>query len=108
MNQSTERTNAPGHLAINGEFTIYTAADWRERLLNAVVGQSDVELDLSEVSEIDTAGLQLLLATRREVRAAGGSLHLAAPSPAVVDVLNFCGLADDFGLAVASTVGEPS
>ena len=33
---------------------------------------------------------------------------LAAPSPAVVDVLNFCGLADDFGLAVAITVGEPS
>ena len=106
MNQSTERTNAPGHLAINGEFTIYTAADWRERLLNAVVGQSDVELDLSEVSEIDTAGLQLLILSKREAARLNKSVTIVAHSPAVRQTLDFCQLAKFFGDPVVITAHE--
>jgi len=108
MSDVVTTSNAPGHLAVSGEFTIYTAGEWRERLLAAVTGQAEVSLDLSEISEIDTAGLQLLIATQREVHAAGGSLHLAAPSAAVREVLSFCHMNDFFGLTAGDHAGDPS
>lgn len=108
MSDSINSPSVAGHLAVSGEFTIYTAGEWRERLLTAVTGQAEVSLDLSEVSEIDTAGLQLLIATQREVHAAGGTLHLAGPSAAVREVLSFCHLNDFFGLGAGEQAGEPS
>lgn len=82
---------------IEGEMTIYTAAKIKPALLSLLDGCSEAELDLSQVGEIDTAGVQLLLLAKREASQAGKSLRLVGHSPAVVDCLDQCNLTALFG-----------
>jgi anti-sigma B factor antagonist len=74
-------------LRVEGEFTIYRAAELKRALLPLPAGTGPVELDLAEVTEIDTAGIQLLLLARREAIAAGRTARLVASSPAVDEAL---------------------
>jgi anti-anti-sigma factor len=83
-------------LAIEGELTIYTAADSKPKLLGALRAPA-TEFDLSQVTEIDSAGLQLLLLAKREARAAGIELHFTGHSSAVIDCFDLCDLGAVFG-----------
>ena len=74
-------------LHLDGEMTIYRAAELRGLLLNALAGEGPLELDLADVTEMDTSGVQLLLAARKFAAAAGRDLTLAAISPEAADVL---------------------
>ena len=84
-------------IAIEGKFTIYTAAQWKCRLFTRLAANRHLDLDLSGVSEIDTAGQQLLIAVKLHAMAIGGSLRVVAHSPVVVDVLDLCRLRGFFG-----------
>jgi anti-sigma B factor antagonist len=79
------------HLRLDGELTVVTAAEWHERLVSwlATSGDRDrdLDLDVSRVTDLDTAGLQLLLAVKREAWRAGVRLTLRDPGPVVLDVL---------------------
>lgn len=77
-------------LAVSGELTIMVAADRKTELLNAVTRRKSVELDLSDVTEMDTAGLQLLLLAKREAAELGKTFTLVSPSPSVTEVLEIC------------------
>lgn len=70
-------------MALSGELTIYRAAELKADILAAAAQGSAPALDLAEVSEIDTAGIQLLLLAQREALARGARLSLVAPSAAV-------------------------
>jgi len=56
---------------IGSDLTIYTVAEWKETLLSELEGSPALAIDLSDVSELDTAGLQLLLFTGREAQRTG-------------------------------------
>ena len=72
---------------ISGELSIYSAASLKEEML-AVLGEwPDAALNLSDVHEIDTAGLQVLLAARQEAEHSQHRLRLTEPSQAVLDLL---------------------
>ncbi len=78
---------------IEGELTIYRGAELKPALLGALGnGVREAEFDLSGVTEVDTAGVQLLLLARREAGARGVALRLAAPSPAVRGAFDLLGL----------------
>lgn len=78
-------------LEFEGELTIHTAAEQRDRLL-AFLADGGTELDLSGVSELDTAGLQLLLLAVREAERSGTALLLLDASPDVRRVLGLARL----------------
>ena len=71
-------------LRIEGELTIFRAAELKPQILGT---KAPVAIDLSGVTEIDTAGLQLLLLARSTALAEQRTLHLAAPSAAVREVI---------------------
>ncbi len=73
-------------LRIEGEMSIYRAAELRQQLLGALDGAAALALDLSSVTELDTAGVQLLLAAGKTAQARGQALRLVAPSAAVREV----------------------
>jgi anti-sigma B factor antagonist len=75
----------PRALVLPAELTIYHAATIRGDLA-AAVAAGQRQFDLGHVTEFDSAGLQLLLAARRSVAAAGALLELSNPSRAVLDV----------------------
>ena len=57
---------AENRLTVHEDMTIYHALDLKQRLMGALEANANLELDLAQVSEIDTAGLQLLILTKRE------------------------------------------
>jgi anti-anti-sigma factor len=91
----------PG-LAIAGELTIYRAAELCAQLREAVAPAGDLVLDLAEVTECDTAGVQLLLAVARALEERGSRLLLAGTSAPVRDALKTLGLKSRFARAEAA------
>jgi anti-sigma B factor antagonist len=84
--------------ALTGELTIYRAAELQQQLLAALQhGGGSLEVDLSGVTELDTAGLQLLIALKKSAQEAGGQLSLAGHSAAVIEVFELCNVAALFG-----------
>ncbi len=76
---------ASGKLCLDGELTIYRAGEIKETLLALLEGEPTPLLDLSGVSEIDTCGVQLLLAAVAEAARRQGRLQFSQPSAAVVE-----------------------
>lgn len=93
-------------LRVEGELAIQFAAELKDTLLRSVQATGEVTLDLSGVSEVDTAGIQLLLLAKRAAAAVGCRLRYINHSPAVVDVVELLNLSATFGdpilLAVAA------
>ena len=93
----TNKNQQSGHIAIVGELTIYTALELKDKLLTGLSTTEELELDLSEVSEIDAAGLQLLIMIKKQAAISGKVLRFTGHSPVVVELLDLSGLAGFFG-----------
>jgi anti-anti-sigma factor len=92
---STQQTSADSGsvLRIAGELTIFRAAELKELLLSDLAPQ---EIDLSAVTEMDSAGLQLLMAAKQAATAKKSSLRLVAHSAAVMEVFELLNVAAYF------------
>jgi anti-anti-sigma factor len=97
MTISFEASNGVCHARVTGEMTIYQAMEMKGELLPCLDCGAEVEIDLSEVSEMDIAGFQLLLLAKREAANAGKSLRLVAHSPVTLEVLDLLNMASYFG-----------
>jgi anti-sigma B factor antagonist len=92
-------------LKIDGELTIFRAAELKPVLL---AEPPALEIDLSGVTDLDTAGLQLLMLAKRCAVAQGRDLHLTRLSPVVVDVFGLLNVAEYFGESIAKDVQAPA
>lgn len=87
-------------LSLDGELTIYRAADLKVTVLAALRQARVLELDLSGVTELDTAGLQVLMLAKQAAAADQRELRLVQHSPAVVEIFEMLDLGAFFGDAV--------
>jgi anti-anti-sigma factor len=79
--------------ALTGRLDSARAPALREQLLRLLrPAASQLVLDLTLVSDIDAAGLAVLVGTERRARLLGGSLRLAAARPAVSMAVHAAGL----------------
>ncbi|MDD2342931.1 MAG: STAS domain-containing protein [Tolumonas sp.] len=81
------------NLSLSGPLTIYEVAGIQE-MLKPLTTPESLTVDLQEVDEIDTAGLQLLLALHKWL---GEHLHLIRHSQAVIELIDLFQLAAFFG-----------
>ncbi|GGP22725.1 STAS domain-containing protein [Silvimonas iriomotensis] len=73
---------------LGGDITIFRANELKDDLMQALaVADQHLDLDLSDVQEIDTAGVQLLLSAQQEAAAQNKPLRCHHPSPQLVAVL---------------------
>jgi anti-anti-sigma factor len=87
------RPGAPARAAVRGEIDISAVTWLREDLLSVILRHGpELVLDLSGVSFMDCAGINLLLATRRRARLAGGWLQVINAAPAVSRIIALTGL----------------
>lgn len=86
-----------GHIAVEGELTIYTVMALKEKLLAGLSENKELELDLSDVTEFDAAGLQLLVMIKKQAAVSGKVLRFTNHSPEVLNLLDLSGLAGFFG-----------
>lgn len=56
------------HLAPSGDLTVFEAAEFKESLVKLFANEGMVSMDLSGVARVDTAGIQLILAARKQGR----------------------------------------
>ena len=92
-------STTPACLRIEGELTIYRAAELAaamKAMLAEVPAGASFGIDRSEVTEMDCAGVQLLLAARRSAGQSGRTLRIAGDSPAVAEVFQTLQLASHF------------
>jgi anti-anti-sigma factor len=75
-------------LRIEGEMTIYTAVTNLERIRSHRPEPQDFVLDLARVSELDSAGVQLVLYTKQQAEHQGLKFRLFNCSPAVDEVFS--------------------
>jgi anti-sigma B factor antagonist len=91
-------------IRVTGEMTVYTAGQIKQSLVDAVTASAArVRLDLSGVSDFDTAGVQLVLLVHREALASDRHFQLVAESNIVRDVLTLFGA---FGMLKDAPVAE--
>lgn len=92
-------TPPPGshRIAIADDMTIYNAVAQKQQLIDALVAHVELEIDLSAVAEVDTAGIQLLILLKREARRLDKRINIVAHSQAVREVVDFFNLAAEFG-----------
>lgn len=87
----------PGALCLPGSVVIRNARQlqvhWR-----VLVSNGTVRVDGGTVSDVDTAGLQLLLAWQRAVVAAGGKFEWASISAPLRNAAAAVGLSHELGL----------
>jgi anti-anti-sigma factor len=81
-------------LCIEGELTIFRAAELKPVLLDP---SQSIEVDLSGVSDIDTAGLQLLMMAKKAAQAQDRCLRLVRHSPAVTELFERLNVTAWFG-----------
>lgn len=90
-------------LSIEGEFNIFTAQHTKGALLDAIAAapggaDGDIVIGLGDVTEIDTAGLQLMVMAHREALRQGKHLRFTPCSQPVMDIVSLCGMAAALGL----------
>ena len=83
--ESLEVSVQPGAIvAVSGEIDIQYGPQLRDQLLSIIRRHgARLALDLSGVTFIDCAGINMLLATRRRAQLEGGSLRVLRASPRV-------------------------
>lgn len=79
---------------IEGEFTVFTAAELKPVVL---CNPPPREIDLSGVTEMDSAGVQLLMVAKRTALEQDRELRLVGHSAAVIEVFELLNVAAYFG-----------
>jgi len=65
MNATVDYSGQGARVTLSGELTIYSVAEIKSALAEAMGKASEIEVDLAGVTEVDTAGLQLMLIAKR-------------------------------------------
>lgn len=103
MASATKAQGKKSRYEIQGEMTIYRAAELKKSLIDHILSHKEIEIDLSQVSEVDSAGLQLLILAKLEASARNKMLRFENHSPAVMEILDLSDLTGFFGDPVVIT-----
>jgi anti-anti-sigma factor len=92
---TVRRTRTGPVVAAVGALDLATAAGLRRATVPLVGGRSELVLDLSALTFIDSTGVHLLIELRRDAEARGGRLRLVSGTR-LLRVLAVAGLVDQF------------
>jgi len=85
-------------LTLQGEFTIYSASEFKIKIdANQEILKSDLTIDLSKVTRIDTSGIQVLISLKKHFNEKGFNIILINHSDAVISIIELYGLLAYFG-----------
>lgn len=84
----------PAHitLTVGPELCVSEVSHFRHHIAMALESADTVKLEMTAVSELDGAGVQLILSAQREASAAGKRLQISSPSDQVRQTLQLVGL----------------
>ena len=106
MEISFEDTSDYRRLELSGEMVVRNLSRALPRLRESLEGATSILVDLSGVSELDSAGVQVLISLKKQSLASGQKLRLTGHSPAVLAVFDLYGLVAFFGDRITLKKGE--
>lgn len=85
-------------LSLLGEFTIYAVSEFKQKIDSTPdLVKSDLYIDLSKVTRIDTSGIQALISIKKFYTNKGLNIHLMNHSEAMIAIIELYGLMAFFG-----------
>ena len=96
--RGSNKTKGLCKLAIDEDMTIYAIETLKQGLSKEIDTYKRFELSLADVEEIDSAGIQLLLAFRCELMQKKKELKLTAMSGVVTKLIENYGVGDRFNI----------
>jgi len=78
--------------------TIYTAQELKDELMQYLGKSWNLHIDLTDVTELDTSGAQLLLLAQHEVSHMEKKLEVTQPSGAAAEALATLNISDQLNL----------
>ncbi len=81
---------------VDAEMTIYQIEEIKEKILPVIFEKGELEIDLSEICEIDSSGVQLLMLIAKERSAKGLPVIFTGHGKPTLDVLELMGLESYF------------
>lgn len=86
-------------IAVAGEIDLYTAPMFKRALTQTIDGgHSDLLVDMTQVSYMDSSGFGTLLGVTKKVRPSGGSVNLIGCNEAIHRMLKITRLNTIFGI----------
>lgn len=85
MVQDPDELNKPEFRALSGSLTIQRAHEIKEILISWTTEAQDLVLDLSELTDLDVTGMQMLCSAHRTILKKDGTLCLKKPLPESVE-----------------------
>ena len=85
-------------VSVWGEVDLATAPHLERVLADASAGDTDVLIEFSRDSFIDSTGLNVLIQAARRLRAGGRALHVTSENPHTRSVIEAMGLTEMLGL----------
>ncbi len=76
------------NVELDTSLSVYTAAKIHSQLAEVYKNSDRIEIDLKNITDCDTAGIQLLFSLKKSCLDAGKEIFLKNPSEAVNDALN--------------------
>ena len=98
MTLTTDKNGTQLTVHLNGELNTLTAPELSALLNKELGGVQALTLDFKECDYVSSAGLRVLLATFKQMKAAKGSMSLANVGENFRDVLENTGLDAVFGI----------
>lgn len=83
----TKNNLETGNIEIDTSLSIFNAATLHEKIADTYKRFDRINIDLKDITDCDTAGIQLLYALKKSCLDAGKEISLTNPSDAVTDAL---------------------
>jgi anti-sigma B factor antagonist len=78
---------------VSGEVDLYSAPDLKKHVIGAIEGgKTNIVVDLSKASFIDSTTLGVLVGARKRLRTHGGALAVVCPDPDQLGLFEMTGL----------------
>ena len=100
FNIQDEEIDSTTHvIELGGEVDLYTAPEFKERLVQLIEsGKTQIVVDLSQATFIDSTTLGVLVGGVKRLRPAGGSLALVCSDQNITKIFEITGLDRVFGI----------
>lgn len=99
MAHKVEADNGVFQFSIEGKMTSCMIDELQEAILPVIGRSREIEIDLSQVSEIDLAGLRLMVDAKLEAISLNRTLRFTGHSKPVADIMGMCNLGGFLGIA---------
>ena len=86
-----KKTKDKNSITIEGDFNIYTVEEIKKNTSKYLDDSSNLEMNLSSIKKIDTAGFQLIIFIKNEIGKKNKKLKITKPSKEVKAIFNTYG-----------------